>query len=146
MSAAGPNTAGTGPYYGTKNCQRWHDAMGPLSPYRHMNLGFSSWDPPHVEGALGHEEPCGGHCSILGSQPIDDQLGSVLVSAEEDLQGPKVSAGAGGFLGWEEPQNRAWGRGRLAQTFRQPWPQLLESHVQLRRDAQSRVVAAGGGK
>lgn len=96
MSAEGPNTAGTNTtsHYDTKNCQKWHDATGPPSPYRHMNLGFSSWDTSHVEGALGHEEPCGGHCSILGSQPVDDQLGSVLVSAEEDLQGPKVSAGA----------------------------------------------------
>lgn len=65
------------------------------SPYRYVSLGFSSWKPPHVQGSLGHEEPWGGHCSTLGSQAIDDQLGPALVSAEEDLQGAKVSAKTG---------------------------------------------------
>lgn len=65
------------------------------SPYRYVSLGFSSWKPPHIQGSLGHEELWGGHCSTLGSQPIDDQLGPALVSAEEDLQGAKVSAKTG---------------------------------------------------
>lgn len=69
--------------------------MGPPSPYRYVSLGFASWKPPHIQGALGHEEPGGGHCSTLGSQPIDDQLGPALVSAEEHLQGAKVSAKTG---------------------------------------------------
>lgn len=69
--------------------------MGPPSPYRYVSLGFSKLvcggKSPHIQGSLGHKEPCGGQCSTLGSQPIDDQLGPALVSAEEDLQGAKVS-------------------------------------------------------
>lgn len=64
-----------------------------------MSFGFASWDSSHIQGRLGHEEPCGGHGSILRSQPIDDHLDSALVSAEEDLKRPKVSARAVGREG-----------------------------------------------
>lgn len=94
--------------------------MGPPSPYRYVSLGFSSWKPPHVQGGLGHEESRGGHCSTLGSQPVDDQLSPALVSAEEDLQGAKVSAKTGRFLGWEEPQGCAQGREASTQRSSQP--------------------------
>lgn len=70
--------------------------MGLPSPYRYVSLGFSKLvcggKSPHIQGGLGHEEPCGGQSSTLSSQPINDQLGPALVSAEEDLQGAKVSA------------------------------------------------------
>lgn len=123
--------------------------MGPPSPYRYVSLGFSSWNSPHIQGGLGHEERCGGHRSILGSQPINDQLGPALVSAEEDLQAPKVNSRTGGFPGWEEPQGCAQGKEAAAQRFSQPWlcfrcplcsPGTAVSHVQSGSDAQSRAA------
>lgn len=123
--------------------------MGLPSPYRYVSLGFSSWNSPHIQRGLGHEGRCGGHRSILSSQPINDQLGPALVSAEEDLQAPKVSSRTGGFLGWEEPQGCAQGKEAAAQRFSQPWlcfrcplcsPGTAVSHVQSGSDAQRRAA------
>lgn len=135
MRAEGPKPAETERGCGTGNWQRQSDATGSPRPYQYVSFGFSSWDPPHIQGGPGYKEPRGGHCSILGSQPVDDQLGSALVSAEEDLQGPKVNARVGGFLGREEPQGcepPAWRLGQPRPWFSCPLCShgLRVSHVQ----------------
>lgn len=93
--------------------------MGLPNPYRYVSLGFSSWKSSHIQRGLGYKEPRGGQCSTLGSQPIDDQLGPVLVSAEEDLQGAKVSAKMG-----DSQTGRCPGKGGLSSEV-QPAPAVI---------------------